>query len=334
MSSSPSQILLLYSVVESVQQGEPQDLIADLETFDTAQAIAAALQSMGYPLTMMAVRSEEDVLAAVEGVDPHTTLVFNLCETLGGIMAHVSRVPYRLEQLGFSYVGASSETLHACQDKGHVKAHLLRHGIPTAPYQVFCTGREPINAPLPALVKPIAEHCSVGINRHAVVCDVVSLRKQVAYILDVYKQPALAEAYLDGREFSVSLWGDGTIRVLGVGEIDFSGREDRWPVDDFESKWSDLFPATYPAPLDNDLEACIHQLALATYRITGCRDFGRLDMRQKNGQLYVLDVNPNPGLSKSSGFATAARMAGYDYPRMLNQIVQWAWRRNSKWDVK
>jgi D-alanine-D-alanine ligase len=331
---NPSQVLLLYSVVEAVQQGEPQDLIADLETVDTAQAIAAALQSIGYPLALRAIHSEEDVLAAIEGVDPHTTLVFNLCETLGGIMAQMSRVPYWLEQSGFSYVGASSETLHTCQDKGQVKAHLLRHGIPTASYQVFHTGDEPVTAPLPALVKPVTEHCSVGINRHAVVCDVASLREQVAYILDVYKQPALVEAYLDGREFSVSLWGDGTIRVLGVGEIDFSGCQDGWPVDDFESKWSDRFPAIYPAPLDSDLEACIHQLALATYRIAGCRDFGRLDLRQKDGELYVLDVNPNPGLAMDSGFATAARMAGYDYPHMLNQIVQWAWRRNSRWDVK
>jgi D-alanine-D-alanine ligase len=243
-------------------------------------------------------------------------------------------VPYHLERLGFCYVGATPENLDACQDKGYVKACLLQHGIPTAPYQVFHTGREPITAPLPALVKPVSEHCSMGINHDAVVCDVASLQKQVAYILDVYKQPALAEAYLDGREFSVSLWGDGTIRVLGIGEIDFSGCKDGWPVDDFESKWSDRFPAIYPAPLDSDLETTIHQLALATYQIIGCRDYARLDLRQKNEQLYVLDVNPNPGLSTSGGFATAARLAGYDYPAMLHQIVQWAWRRSGKKDVR
>ena len=332
--SSPSQILLLYSVVESVQQGEPQDLIADLETLDIAQAITAALQSMGYSLKMAPIRSEEDVLSAVDEADPRTTLVFNLCETLGSISTQVSRVPYRLEQLSFCYVGASPENLDACQDKGYVKACLLQHGIPTAPYQVFHTGHEPITAPLPALVKPVSEHCSMGINHQAVVCDVVALRKQVAYILDVYKQPAMAEAFLDGREFSVSLWGNGTIHVLGVGEIDFSDCKDTWPVDDFESKWSNRFSAIYPAPLDSDLETYIHQLALATYQATGCRDYARMDLRAKNGQLYVLDVNPNPGLSISGGFATAARVAGYDYPHMLHQIVQWAWCRNGKKDVK
>jgi D-alanine-D-alanine ligase len=328
--SSPSRILLLYSVVEAVQQGEPQDLVADLETFDTAQSIVAALQSAGYPITMVPIRSEEDVLSAVDGVDPRTTLVFNLCETLGTISTQVSRVPYRLEQRGFCYVGATPENLDACQDKGYIKTCLLQHGIPTAPYQVFHTGDEPITAPLPALVKPVSEHCSMGINRNAVVCDAASLQKQVAYILKVYKQPAMAEAFLDGREFSVSLWGNGTIHVLGVGEVDFSTCTDRWRVDDFESKWSNRFAAIYPAPLDNDLKAAIHRLALATYRATGCRDYARLDLRQKDGELYVMDVNPNPGLSIGGGFATAARLAGYDYSHMLQQIVQWAWRRSGK----
>ncbi len=334
MLSSPSQILLLYSVVESIQQGEPQDLVADLETFDIAQAIVAALRSLGYQITMAPIRSEEDVLSAVGEADPRTTLIFNLCETLGTVSTQVSRVPYRLEQRGFCYVGATPENLDACQDKGYVKACLLQHGIPTAPYQVFHTGRELITAPLPALVKPVSEHCSMGINHDAVVCDVASLQKQVAYILNVYKQPAMAEAFLDGREFSVSLWGNGTVHVLGVGEVDFSDCKDKWPVDDFESKWSNRFSAIYPAPLDNDLETAIHQLALATYQTIGCRDYARLDLRAKNGQLYVMDVNPNPGLSMSGGFATAARLAGYDYPHMLQQIVQWAWYRNGKKDVK
>jgi D-alanine-D-alanine ligase len=249
-------------------------------------------------------------------------------------MTQMSRVPYQLERLGFRYVGAPPDTLDACLDKGCTKARLLQHGIPTAPYQVFYTGHEPVTVPLPAIVKPMAEDCSMGINHKAVVSDNDSLRKQVAYILNVYKQPALVEMFLDGREFSVSLWGNGTTHVLAVGEVDFSGCNDEWPVDDFDAKWSNRFAAIYPAPLDNDLETAIHQLALATYRTTGCRDYARLDLRQKDGQLYVLDVNPNPGLSMGGGFATAARLAGYDYPHMLHQIVQWAWRRSSKKDVK
>ncbi len=63
--------------------------------------------------------------------------MFNLCETLGGVSTNKSRVPYLLEQLGFCYVGAHPENMDACLNKGTTKAHLLRHGVPTAPYQVF-----------------------------------------------------------------------------------------------------------------------------------------------------------------------------------------------------
>ncbi len=328
---SPDLVLLLYSVVESLQRGEPHDLIADLETLDTAQSIGVALQTAGYPVIMAPIRSEEDIFAAVAGVDPRTTLVFNLCETLGGISTQESRVPYLLEQLGFCYVGATPENLDACLNKGHAKACLLQRGVSTAPYQVFHTAHEePVTVPLPAIVKPVAEDCSLGINLNAVVCDVDSLRQQVDYVLKVYKQPALAEMYLDGREFSVSLWGNGITHVLAVAEIDFSNCAGRWPVDDFEAKWSDRFSAVYPAPIDNELKNSIHQLALATFHTMGCRDYARVDLREKNGQLYVLDVNPNPCLSMSAGFATAARTAGYDYPGMVRQIVQWAWLRKGK----
>jgi D-alanine-D-alanine ligase len=208
---------------------------------------------------------------------------------------------------------------------------LLRHGIPTAPYQILYTGLELVTVPLPAIVKPLSEDCSLGINQNSVVCDVAALRKQVAYILRVYRQPALVEMFLDGREFSVSVWGNGVAHVLPIGEVDFSNCPDgRWLVDDFEAKWSNRFAAIYPALVDSGLVTSIRQIALAAYKTMGCRDYARVDMREKDGRLYVLEVNPNPCLSTSGGFARAARAAGYDYAKMVRQLAQWAWYRKGK----
>jgi D-alanine-D-alanine ligase len=322
-------VLLIYSVVESLQRGEPENLIADLETIDIAHGIHKTLRNCGYPVTMAAICSEEDVLEAVAHANPQTTLVFNLCETLGGLADKESRVPYLLDELGFCYVGATGENLDACLNKSDAKARLLKHGIPTAPYQVFHTCHDPLDVPLPAIVKPVSEHCSFGINYNSVVNDPAALRQQVSYILDIYRQPALVEMFLDGREFSVSMWGNGLVSVLGIAQIDFSNHDGMaFAVDNFDTKWNNRFAAIYPAPIDRHFKQSISQIALATYRIMGCRDYARVDIREKDGQLYVLDVNPNPSLATAAGFARAGRAAGYSYKKIIDRLVKLAWQRH------
>jgi D-alanine-D-alanine ligase len=332
----PQSILLLYSVVDAVNHGEPQDIITDLETSETARAIAAALEALHYPVTSRPIRHEADFYAATAGVDPHRTLVFNLCETLGGVSTNASRVPYILEQLGFCYVGAHPENMDACLNKGYTKACLLKHGVPTAPYQIFYTGLEPMDVPFPAIVKPVTEDCSLGIPQNSIVTDEETLRQQVAYILRVYKQPALVEMFLDGREFSVSIWGNGVAHALPVGQIDYSTSHHnrRWLVDDFESKWTNIFPSVYPAPVDHDFAADISQVALDAYRTMGCRHYARVDIREKDGQLYVLEVNNNPSLSQDGGFARSTQTGGYDYTQMVSKLVQYAWLRAGKQRVR
>jgi D-alanine-D-alanine ligase len=321
-------VLLIYSVVETLQRGEPETLITDLETIHTAHSVYKALRGCGYPVTKAAICSEEDVLAAVANTNPQTTIVFNLCETLGGLADNESRVPYLLDELGFCYVGATRENLDACLNKSYAKARLLKHGVPTAPYQVFHTCHDPVDVPLPAIVKPVSEHCSFGINYNSVVNDPAALQQQVTYILDIYQQPALVEMFLDGREFSVSMWGNGVVCVLGIAQIDFSNHDGMaFPVDNFETKWNNRFSAIYPAPIDQHLKQSISQIALDTYRIMGCRDYARVDIREKDGQLYVLDVNPNPSLASTAGFARAGRTAGYSYKKVIGQLVKLAGKR-------
>ncbi len=330
----PAQILIIYSMIEALERGVSGDLVADLETAYIAQMAADALRSKGQTVSMAAIRSEGDIAAAVAGYDPRTTLVFNLCEALGGDSSGEARVPHLLDKLGYCYVGGSSENLSACLDKSHTKARLLKRGVSTAPYQVFHRPDEPIQVPLPAIVKPVAEDCSLGIDRDAVVSDAASLRRRVAYILEVYKQAALVEMFLDGREFNVSIWGNGTAHVLPVAEGVFPDWADtNIRVMNFDSKWTaeapefTQFAVQVPAQVDAELEQCICRTALAAYQTMGCRDYARVDMREKDGQVYVLEVNPNPCLAPDSGFSNTARAAGYDYGQMLHQIATWAWWR-------
>lgn len=328
-------ILVMYSVVETPQCGEARDILTDLETLETAHSIADGLGVLGCGVTTAPVRCEQDIPQAVEGLDPRTTLIFNLCETLGGKSSDESTVPRWLDRLGFSYSGAAANTLDDCLDKSRTKARLSKLGVPTASYQVFHHPQEPVSVPLPAIVKPVAEDCSLGITRDSVVWDEPALRRQVAYILDTYRQPALTEMFLDGREFNVGVWGNGTTHVLPIAEIDFSA----WPEHDlrvvnFDAKWNEdsreywSMPVLCPAPIPAALARRIRRTALAAYQAMGCRDYARVDMREKDGIPYVLEVNPNPCLATDGGFANAARVAGYDYPHMAGQIATWAWWRS------
>lgn len=334
---APVPILLIYSGMETWSRGAAQDNAAYAETIQTACALKDALSAAGHAVALVPVGRLEDVAAAVAAVDPATTLVFNLVEQLGAVSGEEAQVPRLLDRLGFEYVGATAENLDACLDKGQAKADWLSQGISTAPFQVFHRPDEAITVPLPALVKPVAEDCSIGITLDSVVSDASTLRKQVACIIETYRQPALVEQFLDGREFNVSIWGNGTAQVLPLAEIDYSAVGEQVPhILHFAAKWDENSPdylgtpSVCPAQVEPELADRIRRLALAAFHTMGCRDFARVDIRVKDDTPYVLEVNPNPCLAPSGGFANAARVAGFDYAHMAHQIAGWAWRRRDR----
>ncbi len=182
------------------------------------------------------------------------------------------------------------------------------------------------------------EDASLGINAGSVCHDLAHLERQVAYIHDVYKQDALVEEYLDGREFNVSIMGDREPEVLAISEIDFSAMPEGEPrIVSYRAKW-DEDSAVYigtvpicPAEIPKRLENRIRDIALRSYQCVGCRDYGRVDMRSDaRGNIYVLEVNPNPDISPKAGFARAARAAGYTYAEMVVRITQFALERGTK----
>jgi D-alanine-D-alanine ligase len=334
---SPDSVLLLYNLVEQLDQGEARDLVTDQEVVHTAQSIVQGLRSTGHEMTVTPVRNLDEVARATADADPGDTLVFNLCENLAGRAEDEPQVPEKLEELGFHYTGSPPGTLATCLNKSYTKAQLMDHGVPTAPYQVFRRADEPITVPLPAIVKPQAQDASIGIDRSSVVHDERALRCRVEYILETYRQPALVEAFIIGREFNVGVWGNGVAHTLPLAEIDFSAWTDPYAhVVHFEAKWDETCPeyqtmnVLCPAQVEPELARRIEEVVLAAYRAMGCRDYARVDLRVKDGVPYVLEVNPNPCLATDGGFANAARVAGYDYARMAHQIASWAWWRRGK----
>jgi D-alanine-D-alanine ligase len=184
----------------------------------------------------------------------------------------------------------------------------------------------------------VHEDASLGINSSSICHDVSQLECQAAYIHDIYRQEALIEEYLDGREFNVSILGERAPEVLAISEIDFSGLPDGEPrIVSYRAKWdedSQIFRGTMPvcpAEIGKRLENRIKQIALRAYMAVGCRDYARVDMRSDaRGNLYVLEVNPNPDIAPTAGFARAGRAAGYSYTDLILRISQFAVERGAK----
>lgn len=329
-------------------QREPEDLPVlflyqvepDWEADDTASALesnakmTAALQQAGHPVQTAELRdSGLDSLLYKYSADDF--VVFNQCESLPGVPHSEHTAARIIEERGFAYTGSAPEVLELTGDKSETKSTMAAHHIPTPAWQVF---HEPDAAgwnAYPAIVKTVREHCSISLSPESVVLNRQELEARIGHVLQNYRQPALVEDFIDGREFHVALWGNGLIRMLPPVEMDFSAfRDIHDRLCTYDSKF---IPASHhyndiktliPAPLTPDQLSLLERVCLDTYRAVGCRDYARLDVRMRDNMFYVLDVNPNADLDCEASIACAAEKAGFPYPDMMNRLVRLAARRH------
>jgi D-alanine-D-alanine ligase len=323
-------VLLLYNLDANWLLPEREEMVSE------ANGMVASIRSEGFRVEARAVdRPQLD--AALEGVEPDDGLVvFNVCEGLPGMPRSEAAVTSALDELGLTYTGSPSHVLDSCWDKSRTKQRLWRRGVRTPRWRTFDSWDVDGWDRYPAIVKPRHEHCSVGVKPEAVVFDRESLVDRVSYVLDELEQPALVEEFIDGREFHVSVWGDGTLRALPVAEMDFSAfSEAPERLCTFDSKftpgsrhWNEI-NVVLPAPLDEEAQRELVRTSVAAYRAVGCRDYARIDLRQDRTGFTVLDVNPNCDLSADTSTAAAAELALGSFGAFLGDIVRLAATRRS-----
>ncbi len=307
------------------------------EKKETEQDIAAlgnALQNLGHPIEVVTV--EDDRLTDRLGAfAPSDHIVFNWCEELPGVPHSEPAVAAVMERLGFVFTGSSFDVLSLAYDKPRIKSLLDDAEILTPPWGVFDTPEVGGWDIFPAIVKTAHEHCSIGISSESIVTSPAELENRVAFILEAHKQPALVEKFIDGREFHVAVWGNGRISMLPAAEIEYTGLTDiRDRLFTYEAKYcrdSRLFERidlNVPAELAPPALAALERIVLDTYRATGCRDYGRIDVRYLDEVFYVIDVNPNPDINPLTSMTYAAAEIGYSYGQMGSRIVNLAAARH------
>jgi D-alanine-D-alanine ligase len=317
-------------------QGQTIDL-SEFGVLEEMDDIRNALNNIGYRATTLNVDS--DIFRLIDHLrEEKPDLIFNLVECIENEADQEMHVAGIYELLKVPYTGASAFTLGLALNKPKVKEILSYHGIRTPRYQVF-TAKDKIepDAKLtyPLIVKPSREDASVGISDESVVYNLSELKKQVRYVHSEFEQPALAEQYIEGREVNVAILGNQKPVALPISEIDFSGlSQGMHKIVSYDAKWMEgtvAFKGTQgvcPASLEDHEEALLKDIALRCYRIIGCRDYARVDIRlTKNGTPYVLEVNPNPDISDDAGFARSAKAYGLTFDQVVARIVEIALER-------
>jgi D-alanine-D-alanine ligase len=314
----------------------PKDFYAEYDHISVPIAIQEALRKHGYDADIL----EADRQLYEKLARDSYSFVFNIAEGING-GARESQVPAILDMLNIPYTGSGVLAQAITLDKTKTKEILLYHGIPTPKYQLFKSAKDRLNMTLqfPLIVKPNAEGSSKGIRNNSLVFNERELRQIVNFVLVNYKQPALVEEYLQGREFTVSIIGNNPQRVLPIVEVTFDYLpENIYRFDSYDVKWfwdnpdNPLDPVVCPANIPKGLENHIKKVALRTSSVLGCVDLCRIDIRLDNeGIPNVLDVNALPGLMpdplENSRFPKACFAARMTYDDIIVTIFNEAMKR-------
>ena len=281
----------------------------------------AALREAGYAVTAIDVGPDlAALLAALQTAQPD--VVFN---TLHGRFGEDGCIQGVLDWLGIPYTGSGLRASALAMDKPAAKALFAAAGLPVAPHRLLTpaalAAADPW--PLPYVVKPANEGSSVGVtilregdNRR------VSLAAEWRF-----GDRILAEPFIPGRELTVAVLGN---RALAVTEI-----ATHLGFYDYEAKYADGGSRhAIPAPVHPATTAEALRIALAAHQALGCRGVSRADFRYDDtqvepgggepGRLVLLEVNTQPGMTRTSLVPEQAAHCGIGFPELCAWMVEHA----------
>ena len=307
----------------------PNDMLAECDSDETIAAVGRTLQERHQ---VVFIESDEKAYARLKRQRPQ--LVFNIAERVVGPNRE-SHIPTVCEMLDIPYTGSDPLTLGICLDKSRAKEILSYHRIPNPAFWIVDSASAiPAGVRLPAIVKPLTEGSSKGIKNNSLVHSLGELYERVEEVVATYRQPAIVERFLGGREFTVGVLGNAPgYEILPIVEIDHGQLpKGAAPIYSYEAKWLwdtpdkplDIFKC--PAPVPAVLAAKIENVVARTCAVLRIRDWARIDVRlDDKGEPNVLEVNPLPGIlpipEDNSCLPKAARTAGYSYSALLHRVV-------------
>jgi D-alanine-D-alanine ligase len=313
-------------------EGYSEEETAEFDRPDTIEAIEAALLELGYRTDRIG-NAKQLVKRLAEG--DRWDLVFNVAEGLHGV-AREAQVPAILDVYDIPYTFSDPLVLSVALHKNLTKTIVEQAGIPTPEFVLVAepADADAVDLPFPLFAKPVAEGTSKGISAASKIVDRQALRRVCGELLDQFRQPVLVETFLSGREFTVGLMGTGAdSRVLATVEISLlPGAEAEVYSYTNKEQCEELVRYVLVRPGSDPLIERVDQMALRAWRVLGCRDGGRVDIRcDAHGQPHFLEANPLPGLHpQHSDLPILCGYVGISYVDLIDRIVRSARRRVAK----
>lgn len=312
----------------------------ELDGLVQVAAVSAELAAQGHACRTQPCSLDLEALGQALRRSP-PDVAFNLVESVGGHNSLLHLVPALLDVLGIACTGAPTAAVFLTTNKVLTKRILAAAGVPTPAWYAPATPA-PAGGPAPSgrfILKPVNEDASVGLDDEAVVdvpgADELARRLEARGAL--LEQDLFAEAFIDGREFNVSLLaGAAGVDVLPPAEMEFVDYTPGKPrIVGYAAKWDDgSFESTHTrrrfdlAGPDTALAAELARLSRTCWDLLGLRGFARVDFRVDGaGRPWVLEVNANPCLSPDAGFQAAAQRAGLTFSEVVQRIVADALQR-------
>jgi D-alanine-D-alanine ligase len=321
---------------ETAVATEKAPVVRSLDKKEVEEEVAEALTRLGHEPVFHELDGTAKSLLALARLD--CDLVFNLTESFGDDDTADFKIAGFLELIGKKYTGSGTHGLLLAQDKAIAKKIFAFHGVHTPTFAKSYRGRLDFAHDLefPVIVKPSREDGSIGIEFSAVVTSIKELMERMDWLHANFDSPVLIEEYIDGRELYVGVLGNDKPEALPVVELDLSKLPDGTPkIAAAEVKWGKGTRAyrdtksAVATDLPDDVVLTVQKTAVAAYQALELRDYGRVDMRlAADGQVHVIEVNPNPWLSSRAEFAMAARKSGRTYSQLVGEIADLALARS------
>jgi len=295
-------ILILYNVAREVRKGSATDLSCEVEIEIIAPMIEDILRAAGHKVEHR--ETTYGIWEQLRDTRGDFDLVFNLAEAFGGTNSYEPLVPAMLEALQIPYTGASAFSMMLTLDKGATKRVAQSLGIRTPCFAIAYDDLPAAVSDLrmPLIVKPLREEASIGITPDSIVSDLGELPARVAALHGLYRQPALIEEFIEGREISIGAIGNGrNVRTLPPLEFLFAeAASPREQIRSYEYKWGGKKEVMVPAMIDDALAAQLHTWTATLFEACECRDYARMDYRVNDDGAYLLEVNYNPGIGPNT----------------------------------
>ncbi len=330
-------------------EGMAQDQWDDLDSEKTANALVEAIRAGGH--TCEFLEGNITLFETLPLFKPD--ICFNICEGHFGD-AREAHIPSILEMLRVPYTGSKVLTLALALDKPMTKRVIAFADLPTPEFQNFERVDEPLYPEMvfPLFVKPSREGTGMGVSRKSIVHDETEMREQISVIIEKYKQPALVERYIEGREVTVGFVGNligpvaqrlpddenekriiAGLHFLPPMEVDLSPFSDSDTVysNRLKVEMADKLNYMCPAPISEELKSDLNWYAAAVFRVIGALDVSRVDFRldmHNDYKPYILEINPLPGLSPIiSDLVIEAAGEGIGHTELVNMILDTALKR-------